>query len=159
MLPLISGINNYSFTFKIVMLWAFHYLVVGIHEEFYFRGIILSLFKNNLKKAIIISSIIFGMIHLSNLSYLIFNNELIFSEFLLSTLLQVFYAFIAGVVYAEIVVMTKSILPVIFFHTIGNFTSSISNESLIIGVIQGLLLTIFAIVMWIKIFRKNPNYT
>jgi membrane protease YdiL (CAAX protease family) len=114
-LPLFTGFRDNDTninTFTILMLLALHFIVVAIHEEFYFRGIILSLFKENIKKAIIVSSIMFGMIHISNLIHVFFT-EIIFSEFLLSTLLQILYAFIAGIVYAEIVVITKSILPVI----------------------------------------------
>jgi membrane protease YdiL (CAAX protease family) len=160
-LPLFTGFRDNDTnvnTFWILLLLALHFIIVGIHEEFYFRGIILSLFKENIKKAIIISSILFGMIHISNLIH-IFLTEIIFSEFLLSTFLQIIYAFIAGIVYAEIVVITKSILPVILFHTIGNFISAISNGSILIGVIQWLLLLIFAIIMWVKIFKKSPNCT
>ena len=159
MLPLFKGIDNTTNTFKVLLFWILHFLVVGIHEEFYNRGIILSLFKDNFKKAIIISSVIFGIGHITNMVHIIFNKELIFSEFLVSTLIQMVFAFIIGVVYAEIVVITKSILPVIFFHAFWNFTATISNGSDLISWIQTLLLVIFAIIMWIKIFKKSPNCT
>ena len=159
MLPLLGGINTNTNTFKVLSFWALHFLVVGIHEEFYNRGIILSLFKDNFKKAIIISSIIFGMGHITNMVHIIFNKDLIYSEFLVATLIQMVFAFIIGVVYAEIVVITKSILPVIFFHAFWNFTATISNGSDLIFWIQTLLLIIFAIIMWIKIFKKSPNCT
>jgi membrane protease YdiL (CAAX protease family) len=159
-----NGINKIIFIIFLVL----HYLVVGLHEEFYFRGIIMSLFKDNLKKAIIISSITFTLIHLINVLSVILNleKELIPSDilsallgFLLSSLPILVLTFFIGVVFAEIVVLTKSIIPVILFHWIINFINNITNMSFLIGMLQTISLIILAIVLWKKILKKSPNCT
>jgi len=157
MLPVFAGFDKNIDTCKIILFWVIHYIVVGIHEEFYFRGIILSLFKDNLKKAIIIPSIIFGMVHISNLTNFYFTG-FTYSD-ILGLVEQIVFAFIIGVVYAEVVLITKSILPVIFFHAMYDLTVTISNNYFIIGSIQWLLLIIYAIVMWLKLFKESPNCT
>jgi membrane protease YdiL (CAAX protease family) len=160
MLSLLTGFRDNETNvgiLNILLLLIIHYIVVSLHEEFYFRGILLSLFKDNINKAILISSFIFGAGHFVNIVTAFFD-DLILSEFLLSTLIQVIFAFIIGIVYAGTVLITKSIIPAILFHTIWNFIATITNGSTIISVIQTILLMIYGIVMWIKI-KKNPNCT
>ena len=155
MLPLFAGFRdndtNVS-TFKILLFLGIHYIVVGIHEEFWYRGIILSLFEDNIKKAIIIPAIIFGIGHVTNIIHIL--NDLTLSN-IMSLMEQMIFAFIIGVVYAEVLVITKSIFPLIFFHTVWNFNATITNEdSFIMGVIPWLLLILYAILMWIKLTKK-----
>lgn len=163
MLPLFTGFRDNGTnvnTIKILFLLVLHFFVVSIHEEFYFRGIILSLFRNNIKKAILVSSIIFSAGHFTNIVHVFWGNSEFAFNFISSLMLQIINAFIFGVVYAEIVVITKSLLPVIFFHTLGNFAVNISKESsIIIGAIQWSILIVYAIVMWNRINRTSPDFT
>ena len=74
-------------------------------EEMLFRGVILSGFKENYsqKKAIIISSLLFGLVHLNPWQFVT--------------------AFISGMIIAWICLQTKSILPCIYIHLFNNLLS------------------------------------
>ena len=68
--------------------------------ELYFRGIICNIWKDNEKKAIIISSVLFGMSHILNVMG---------GADLAETLLQIAFAFTYGVIMAYVILRTKSI--------------------------------------------------
>jgi membrane protease YdiL (CAAX protease family) len=80
-------------------------IIPAFVEEMFFRGIILSGFKENYshKKAIIISSLLFGIIHLNPWQFVA--------------------AFIIGLISALICLQTKSILPSIYMHLFNNMLS------------------------------------
>jgi membrane protease YdiL (CAAX protease family) len=82
-------------------------------EEFVFRGVILTMFLNKYSstKAIVFSSISFGVIHLLNLSG---DKELIW------VLGQVIWSTIIGLFYGYLFVKTRSLLPVVLVHYLGN---------------------------------------
>lgn len=118
---------------------------VGFNEEIYFRGLSLKfLLEKGRKKAIIFSSIIFGVLHLIN----VLNGKNV-----LYLVLQMFFAFLVGFVLSEIVSITKSLWIVIIWHTVHDFISSTTGESLdsaalIILAIQVAILLIYAIGIW-----------
>ncbi len=92
---------------------------IGFFEELVFRGLILSLLLNYLKekkhyilKAMMISSLVFGFMHLFNL---------FFEAGLTATLLQVVYTTLTGLLWAAIFIITKNILYPIILHVIYNF--------------------------------------
>ena len=92
---------------------------IGFLEEIIFRGFLFKMMlKDNAKKAIIVSSITFGIGHIVNL--------LNGADFI-PTLLQVCYAIAIGYMLVMIFYKSKSIIPCIIFHGVFN-SLSIFNE-------------------------------
>ena len=84
--------------------------------------------KNNVKSAIIVSSITFGIGHIVNL---------LNGADLLPTLMQVCYAIAIGYMLVMIFYKSKSIIPCIIFHGVFNSLSvfATSNSSIISSII------------------------
>jgi membrane protease YdiL (CAAX protease family) len=84
-------------------------------EEVAFRGVVLTLFlsKYSERKSIIFSSIGFGLIHLLSLTS---------GRALVWVLGQLVWAFILGLFYGYVFVRTKSLLPSMVVHFLGNAT-------------------------------------
>ncbi|HEX3037644.1 MAG TPA: CPBP family intramembrane glutamic endopeptidase [Oscillospiraceae bacterium] len=126
-------------------------ICVGVNQELYFRGIVLNILKKlGNRKAIIISAMLFGVLHSANL---LAGKEPIF------VFEQVIFALVFGVVAAEIVIITKSLLPVIIWHVLHDFigfitNDCISNTALIILTFQIIVLILFSIFLWKKLSIK-----
>jgi len=90
-------------------------LIPAIMEELFFRGLILDGLKNNYskRKAIIISALLFGLIHLNPW--------------------QFYGGFIIGIISAWICIETNSILPSMFIHLFNNalYTITVRYRELI----------------------------
>lgn len=132
----------------------FFTLAVGFAEEIYFRGIILKVLESmGTKKAVVVSSIIFGVTHLGNIA----GGANIFE-----TLLQVIFAFVFGIVFAEMFIISKSMIPVIIWHFLHDFTSFLQLEPdvniiLLFATLQTVILIIYAILMWRKLEGVNTR--
>ncbi|OHB17066.1 MAG: hypothetical protein A2734_01460 [Parcubacteria group bacterium RIFCSPHIGHO2_01_FULL_40_30] len=91
-------------------------LFVPIYEEIIFRGfILLGLMKYySWKKAIIISSLLFGLWHLKNIFFIsqISQNELIYK--------MIYTAFIFGPIMAHITLKSKNIWIAVILHYLNN---------------------------------------
>lgn len=88
-------------------------LAVGFSEEYFFRGIILNILrKDGVMYAIIVSSVLFGLLHATNL---------LGGANTLYTSLQIIYALCFGLVAAGIVTLGKSLTPVIIWHFLHDF--------------------------------------
>ena len=95
---------------------------VGVLEEIIFRGLLFNaLLKDNVKTAIIVSSLTFGMGHIINL----INGS---GAELVPNLLQVVYASAAGFMFVMIYYRTKSLLVCIATHGLFNALSAFANE-------------------------------
>lgn len=95
---------------------------VGISEELFFRGIVFNILKNkSIKYAIIVSSVFFSLLHLANLAGGVSAKYAI---------LQVIFAFIFGIVAAQISVLSKSLLPAIIWHFTHDFIAFITGNNL-----------------------------
>lgn len=110
----------------IIVLFVLLYASVGFIEEILFRGIILPLMlrrwggtRRGIYLAVILSSSIFGLLHLINL--------VAGRRDLLSTLSQMVYGTFFGVYFAAVFLRNRSIWPVIFTHALfdlcGNFNA------------------------------------
>ena len=98
-------------------------LAVGFLEEIIFRGLLFqAMCKENVKKAVIVSSITFGIGHIVNL----INGS---GADLLSNILQVGYAIAAGFLFTIIFLKTKSLLACIGTHSVLNALSVFGNEA------------------------------
>jgi membrane protease YdiL (CAAX protease family) len=144
-IPIIIGNYNNETTIFQCFILIFFTIAVGINEEIYFRGIVLKILnKKGIKKAIIISSIIFGIFHIVNL---------LNGRDALYVVLQIFFAFLVGFVLSEIVLITKSIIIVIIWHFTHDFVALITGDNLrkvdlIILTIQIAILAVYAIIIW-----------
>ncbi len=149
---LIAGFSS-EITVKQYVALLFFVIAVGFNEEIYFRGIIYNfLFVKGKKTAIIVSSIIFGVLHLANA----FNGKS-----LIYLILQMFFAFLVGFVLAEIMSITKSIWILIIWHAIHDYIASIGNDTLdmkeiVIIALQVFILLIYAIYMW-KVVKNSKS--
>jgi len=134
-------------------------LVAALSEELFFRGLILDgLYRNYSKrKAIIISAILFGIIHLNPWQFV--------------------SAFIMGLIMAWILTESKSIWLCVYFHLFNNLLYTITgrNRELIPikgfnnafqtsiefqplwFTLSGLLILSVGTIMLIKCFKKNNN--
>ena len=104
------------------VLYMLSMLCVGFLEEVIFRGLLFNAMrKDNLKTAVIVSSITFGIGHIVNL----FNGS---GAELLPNLLQVVYATAAGFMFVMIYLKTDSLLGCIVAHGLFNAISVFANE-------------------------------
>lgn len=98
-------------------------LCVGFVEEVLFRGFLFkAIAKDNVKKAMIISSVTFGLGHLLNL---VNGNGME----LVANLCQVFGAIAFGFLFVTIFYRGGSLLPCIITHSVINATSAFANET------------------------------
>lgn len=98
-------------------------LCVGFLEEVIFRGLLfISIAKNNVKSAIIISSVTFGVGHLINL----FNGS---GMDLVNNLCQICFAIAVGFLLVTIFYRGGSLLPCIIVHSAINTLSTFANDT------------------------------
>lgn len=103
---------------------VFHVIMminVGFIEEVIFRGFLFKMIaKDNMKSAIIISSLTFGMGHIVNL---------LRGAAFVSTLLQMCYATAIGYLFVVIFLKSKSLIPCIISHAVINSLSILPKSS------------------------------
>lgn len=113
-----NGININNKTNEILF-YILTMINVGFIEEIIFRGFLFKMMeKDNVKTAIIVSSLTFGIGHIVNL--------LNGAEFL-PTLLQVCYAVAIGYMLVIVFYKSKSLMPCIIFHIVFNALSILSK--------------------------------
>ena len=138
-----SGININNTSSEII----FHFINminVGFIEEIIFRGFLFKMMaKDNIKSAIIVSSITFGVGHIINLFT---------GADVLMTLLQVCYATSIGYLFTIIFYKSKSLLPCIITHSIMNSLSIFNNNDTIIS---GLFLIVVPLIYAFYINKKE----
>jgi len=151
LLPFMNGFNQSVSLLQIGLLFLFA-AAVGINEELFFRGLIFKVLSIKGKKyAVIVSSLLFGIGHaFTALS----GSDPIY------VIILIIFAGLFGLICAEIVVITKSIIPVIVWHGLHDFIANITLEtmstlSITLLIIQTLILFIYALFLWRKLkFEK-----
>ena len=104
------------------VLYILTMLCVGFLEEVIFRGLLFNaMVKDNVRSAVIISSVTFGIGHIINL----FNGS---QAELLPNILQVIYAMAAGFMFVMIYYKTESLILCIVTHGLFNALSVFANE-------------------------------
>lgn len=114
-------------------------LNAGFLEEMIFRGFLFKMMeKDNVKRAIIVSSITFGIGHIVNL--------LNGADFV-PTLLQVCYAIAIGYMLVMVFYKSKSIIPCIIFHSVFNSLSvfNTGNSTILSSIILIVICLAYAI--------------
>lgn len=119
-LGLVTGIKiRYSLPETIYYITSM--LCVGFLEEIIFRGFLfVGMSKNNLRSAVIVSSITFGIGHLVNL----FNGQSFFE-----TMIQILFAIAVGFTLVILFYKGKSLIPCIIFHGLNNSLSVIEKTN------------------------------
>ncbi len=131
----------------------------SIFEEAMFRGILLTVFlgKYSERKAIIFSALGFGLGHLLNLTG---GRELVW------VLGQVVWSFILGLFYGYVFVRTRSLLPPMIFHYLGNvFIGSLtgymqSRASMEMQALYGIIFSLGIVpttlmILWTKFYTSR----
>ena len=140
---------NYSIFESII--YVISMLCVGVIEEILFRGFLFqAMCRDNVKAAIIVSSLTFGIGHIVNL----FNGAEIFS-----TLLQVCYAAAIGFMFTIIVYKGKTIIPCIITHSVVNSLSTFAIDAgAIFDTIVAIVLIVVSVLYAVWILKSTKNY-
>ena len=142
-----NGININNTKIEIV-LYIISMLLVGFLEEIIFRGFLFKLLeKDNVNKAIIITSITFGIGHIVNL---------LNGADIISTLIQICYSISIGYLFAIIFHKGKSLWPCIITHSLTNSLSIFNIDNTISLYIAPIFLIIIPILYALYI-NKNIN--
>ena len=140
-----NGFNINNTSSEIV----FHILTmlnVGFIEEIIFRGFLFKMMaKSNVKSAIIVSSITFGIGHIVNL--------LNGADFI-PTLLQICYAMAIGYLFVTIFYKSKSLIPCIVAHCFINASSIFNVENKLSLYIVPIFLVVVPLAYAIYINKK-----
>lgn len=134
------------------ILYVISMLCVGFIEEIIFRGFLFkAIAKSNIKEAILISSVTFGLGHIVNLM----NGAEVFS-----TALQIGYAIAIGFLFTIIFYKGKSLIPCIISHGVLNSLSAFGVErSRTFDLIVSVVLIVISIgyAVWILQMEKRVN--
>lgn len=115
------------------ILFVISMLCVGFLEELIFRGFLFrAVEKENLARAIIISSVTFGIGHIVNL---------LNGQDLAETISQIIFAVFVGFALVILFHKGKSLVPCIVFHGVFNALSVIANDEAMNNALGGPVLT------------------
>lgn len=155
-LILMASVNLwFGITFNLsaieTILYILSMLMVGFLEEIIFRGFLfVEMCKDNVKTAMIVSSITFGIGHIVNLV----NGS---GADLFSNILQVIYAIAGGFLFTVLFYKTKSLWACIITHSVLNALSVFANESAMTPtkeIFSAGMLTIFSVAYAIYILKR-----
>lgn len=132
------------------VLYVLSMVGVGVLEEVIFRGLLFNAMrKDNVKRAVIISSITFGIGHIVNL----LNGAEVFA-----TLLQIIYATAAGFLFTVIFLKSGSLIPCIVTHcAINSFSAIAGPRSKALDLVTAAVLTVAASAYALWILRKEKT--
>ena len=139
-----------NFSLLEICLYVFSMLCVGFLEELIFRGFLFkALCRENIKTAVIISSVTFGAGHIVNL---------LNGAELVSTLMQIVYAIAAGFVFTYLFLVSGSIWPCIICHGVINGLSAFGHPNPGLGgeLVSGLFLCVVSMGYAFYLAKKFP---
>lgn len=148
-----AGMND-EVTMKIFIILVLFTIGVGINEEIYYRGLILKLLKiKGTKYAIIVSSIIFGLVHAFNA---LAGKDIIY------IILQILFAALFGFVCAEITILSKSLIIPIIWHAVHDLLALTTSQrldttALVILGVQSFVLIIYSVYLWKKVISESES--
>lgn len=141
-----NGINIRNSPSEIVL----HILTminIGFIEEIIFRGFLFKMMaKNNVKTAMIVSALTFGIGHIVNL---------LNGAELIPTLLQICYAVSIGYLFVVIFHKSKSLIPCIITHSLMNALSIFNIENSLSLYVSAAFLIIVPLVYAFEINRRH----
>jgi len=140
-----NGVNINNSASEIIF-YILNMINVGFIEEIIFRGFLFKMMaKDNLKGAILVSAITFGIGHIINL---------LNGADLIPTLMQICYAISIGYLFVIIFYKSKSLIPCIITHCLVNSLSIFNVENAISLYVSSAFLIIVPLVYAIYI-NKN----
>lgn len=146
-----AGMND-EVTMKIFIILVLFTIGVGINEEIYYRGLILKLLKiKGTKYAIIVSSIIFGLVHAFNA---------LAGKAIIYIILQIIFAALFGFVCAEITILSKSLIIPIIWHAVHDLLALTTSQrldttALVILGVQSFVLIIYSVYLWKQVISES----
>lgn len=151
-IPFIAGLNK-DLSLPSFTALCFFMVFVGIFEEGIFRGILFRYLKQiNLSTAIWGSTVLFSLGHAANL---------LSGKSLTLTVAQIIFAFLFGLVAAEIVALTNSLQWVIIWHAVHNIVDQMTNGQapmamqMLLLLIQCVILLVLALELWRRLRMKK----
>ncbi|PKM69411.1 MAG: CPBP family intramembrane metalloprotease, partial [Firmicutes bacterium HGW-Firmicutes-18] len=170
-LSVVNGLDVFTGTLVIdgskpvlIVLYTLLYISVGFVEEILFRGVMMTVMvqkwgttRKGIYKAVIVSSILFGLLHLVNFAMGRYS--------LLAAVTQTGYALFFGVFFGACMLRNNSIWPVIFGHTLFDFFGALnaiavggtftrSRETTAQNALVSILFTLPLLVYGLIILRK-----
>ena len=143
-----TGININN-SYSEILFHVLTMLNVGFLEEIIFRGFLFKMMeKDNVKSAIIVSSITFGIGHIVNL---------LNGADLVPTLLQISYAISLGFLFVIIFYKSKSLVPCIIAHFLINAFSIFRVRNEMFEYISAVFLIVVPAVYAIYIIKKTNS--
>ncbi len=154
-LLLISSVNFWNgITCKAPVFEAILFIIsmicVGFLEELIFRGFLFkAMCRDNVKTAIVVSSLTFGFGHIVNL---------LCGADLAETLCQLIYASAIGFCFTVLFYVGKSIIPCIIVHAVVNSTSILGIEgNMMLGIISTVVITVVSVAYGVYLLRCMPK--
>ena len=154
---ILSVINLFPFDLSIgitTLSVFFTMLFVGLMEELIFRGCIYKICDEKWgdQKAVILSSVLFGLIHIIN----------VLNDDILMVVLQMVYATCIGIVYAMLMYKKQGIILCILAHAIANIAGNLgATETVYKEIIFTIICVVFAIIMIFRfdlLKKANRNF-
>ena len=137
-----NGVNINNSASEIIF-YILTMINVGFIEEIIFRGFLFKMMaKDNVKSAIIVSSVTFGIGHIINL---------LNGADLIPTLMQICYAVSIGYLFVIIFYKSKSLIPCIITHCLVNSLSIFNVENTISLYVSSIFLIIVPLIYAIYI--------
>jgi membrane protease YdiL (CAAX protease family) len=134
-----------------IFMLVFIGIYIGIMEELIFRGFLFRAVEErlNIKWAVIISSITFGLYHLVNLTAM--SIELV--------IIQVIYSTAIGFSFAVVFYFSKSLLPCIIIHSLTDVMAFLftNDERFDIEIISMVIIIIIAVLYGIIYVKNNKK--
>lgn len=142
---LLSG--KYSADVSLILPLVLRYTGVGLIEESFFRGLILAILlsawginKKGIYRSVIVSSILFGLVHLTNLF-----NILKGKDVMIETISQVFYVTFLGIFFAAIYLRTKNLWIAVIIHSLFDIADGLYAIAIKTGGISSITNTLTAV--------------
>ncbi len=141
-LLLIASVNlwngiNINNTNSEIIFYILTMINIGFLEEIIFRGFLFKMMaKDNIKSAIIVSSLTFGIGHIVNL---------LNGADLIPTLLQICYAVALGYLFVTILIKSKSLIPCIITHILINALTIFNIDNTNMMYISSIFLIVISI--------------
>ncbi len=139
--------TSFEETFALI----FFTFAIGLAEEVYFRGLILTWLKScfSVKQAIFLSSVLFALVHAS---------QALSGSGAILVILTVANAFIFGMLAALLVTLTGSLLPGFIWHSLYNFlnwtTTLQGTGALPFIVFETVCMILYGLYLWTKLSQE-----
>lgn len=165
-LSVAMGEITFSANLRDIIMYALFCLSVGFFEEAAFRGCVFSVMLDkkdadrwSVLKASVISSAVFGIVHIVNLFA---------GASIGSVILQIGYSFLIGALCSVVLVKTANIWYCVILHAVYNFAGGVSSElgsgqiwtapTVILTVTVALIVTVYTVVLWYNISKEEIKY-